>query len=316
MPFPGGRDMAVRVLYVGGLPRSGSTLTDLMLDRLPGHRGVGELFYLFRNGARHDTACSCGAAFSRCEFWTDVGKAAFGGWDEPTITEALRLQGRVDRTATIPAILAGGGTSSFRQDVASYVGMLERLYLAIGEVAPADVIVDSSKRPSLAYVLRRSAKIELSCVHVLRDPRGVAYSFGKHVELAPGTDVGAEMPRSTPRKVARRWVTVNASIAALARLGVRYLRVRYEDLSADPRGQFIRVAEFQGLRPDQVDSSFLTEGGMRVQPTHLAVGGRIRHTDGVLPIRLDEAWRDDLRARDRRLVDAVTAVSRHRYGYP
>lgn len=308
--------MAVQVLYVGGLPRSGSTLTDLMLDRLPGHCAVGELFYLFRNGAQHDTACSCGAAFSRCEFWTDVGKAAFDGWDEQTISEALRLQGRVDRTANLPAILTESGSASFRRDVAAYVGVLERLYSAIGEVAPADVIVDSSKRPSLAYLLRRSAEIELSCVHVLRDPRGVAYSFGKHVELAPGMDIGAEMPRSTARKVARRWVTVNASIAALARLGVPYLRVQYEDLAADPRGQFIRVAEFQGFRPDQVDSGFLSDDGMRVQPTHLAVGGRIRHTDGVLPIRLDEAWHDNLRARDRRLVEAVTAMSRRRYGYP
>jgi hypothetical protein len=305
----------VRVLYVGGVPRSGSTLTDLMLDRLPGHRAVGELFYLFRNGAEHDATCSCGEPFSRCEFWTDVGKVAFGGWDGRTVREMLRLQARVDRTVNIPAIVTGRGSASFRRDVSDYADRLGYLYRAIADVGPAEVIVDSSKRPSLAYILRRVPGVELSCVHVLRDPRGVAYSFSKHVALAPGSDIDLEMPRSTPLKVARRWVTVNASIAALARAGVGYLSIRYEDLVADPKAAFLQIARFQGIPPGDVDSGFLTPDGMAVQPTHIAVGGRIRHTDGVLPIRLDEAWRRRMRPADRRLVTTLTYPSRRRYGY-
>jgi hypothetical protein len=303
------------VLYVGGVPRSGSTLTDLMLDRLPGHRAVGELFYLFRNGAKHDATCSCGAPFSRCGFWTDVGKEAFGGWDERDVAEILRLQARVDRTANVPAIITGRGSASFRKDLDAYLGVLGSLYQAIAVVGQCDVIVDSSKRPSLAYLLRRLPDVDLSCVHVVRDPRGVAYSFSKHVELEPGADIDLQMPRSTPLKVARRWVTVNASIAALARAGVPYLSVRYEDMVRDPVATFERIAAFQGVAGEQVDTSFLGAEGMELRPTHIAVGGRIRHTDGVLPIRMDEAWRQQMRQADRRLVATLTYPSRRRYGY-
>ena len=98
----------------------------------------------------------------------------------------------------------------------------------------------------MAYVLRRSQDIALTCVQVVRDPRGVAYSFAKVVALAPASDAGEIMPRSTPRKVGRRWVTVNAMVRALGRLGRPRLTVRYEDLAPDPRRELRRVAELQG----------------------------------------------------------------------
>lgn len=304
----------MRVLYVGGVPRSGSTLTDLMLDRLPGHRAVGELFYLVRNGVRHNTTCSCGVPFAECGFWSDVGKAAFGGWERLDAARFLALQARVDRTVNIPAIRSGVGPWGFGHAVIGYVEFLTRIYRALDEVTGGEVIVDSSKRPSLPYLLREVPGLELRCVHVVRDPRGVAYSFGKHVDLPPGTDATTTMPRSSALTVARRWVTVNAAIAKLERRGVPYLRLRYEDLVADPPGAFGRVAAFQNLGDDHA-AEFLRDGGIVVQPTHIAVGGRVRHSDGVLPIRLDEQWRTQLPAPARRLVTVLTAPARRRYGY-
>ena len=47
-----------RVLYVGGLPRSGSTLLDLLLHQLPGHVGVGEIYYLWNDSLLHDAPCA------------------------------------------------------------------------------------------------------------------------------------------------------------------------------------------------------------------------------------------------------------------
>lgn len=305
----------MRVLYVGGVPRSGSTLTDLMLDRLPGHRAVGELFYLVRNGVRHNTACSCGVPFAECGFWSDVGKVAFGGWDRLDADRFLALQARVDRTANIAAIRRGVGSRGFGRAVTAYLEFLTRIYRALDEVTGGDVIVDSSKRPSLPYLLRRMPGMDLRCVHVVRDPRGVAYSFAKRVDLPPGTDATAQMPRSSALTVARRWVTVNAAIAELERRGVPYLRLRYEDLVADPAGGFARVAAFQDISDDHA-AEFLSDEGIVVQPTHIAVGGRVRHSGGILPIRLDEQWRTQLPASARRLVTVLTTSARRRYGYP
>src|SRR5690348_499150 len=112
----------INVLYVGGLPRSGSTLTDLVLDQLPGHVSVGELFYRFGDGLLLGTVCGCGERFSRCAFWQAVGDLAFGGWSTLRVDSVLALQRRVDRTAAIPAVVSPVKAGAFRRDLTEYAG--------------------------------------------------------------------------------------------------------------------------------------------------------------------------------------------------
>ena len=193
----------VNVLYVGGMARSGSTLTDLMLATLPGHVAVGELRYMWRNGLLHDGVCSCGATFSRCPFWVEVGTRAYGGWHNIDGQRVVELQYEVLRTQRIPLVLARR-PPAFVQALDEYTTILQALYAAIAAVAGAEVVVDSSKRGALAYVVRSMPGIRLTVAHVLRDPRGVAYSFSKTVDLPAGTDFHQEMPRVTPRRIARR----------------------------------------------------------------------------------------------------------------
>ncbi len=307
-----------RVLYVGGMPRSGSTLTDLLLHQLPGHVGVGELFYLWRNCVAHDGLCACGESFSACPFWTEVGQVAFGGWDAVDADHVMRLQARVDRTAAIPLLLSPRRPRRFGTDLAEYADLLRRLYAAVAEVSGQQVVVDSSKRPSLAYVLRTMPDIDLRVVQVVRDPRGVAFSFNKHVALPEGAALGDEMPRSSTRKVSRRWVTVNLAVAALDRCGVAVARIRYEDLVADPRTSLRRILTFTADRPGDAadaDLSWVNPEHVTVPRTHVVAAGRIRLHDGTMPLRLDEQWRADLPTRDRRLVELVTAPLRRWYGY-
>lgn len=314
MSGPSGGRAQVDVLYVGGMGRSGSTLTDLMLDSLPGHSAVGELFYLWRNGVLHDGLCACGRAFSACPFWTAVGQEAFGGWTAELAERVMRLQDLVDRTSAVPQLLAPRRSAGFQAALDEYTGVLQRLYAAIASVSGAGVVVDSSKRPSLAFVLRGMPGIRLTVAHVVRDPRGVAFSFAKHVPLPDGAALKGTQPRTGTVKVARRWVTVNALIGAVSTLTGRSVRVRYEDLVRDPLQQLGRIADAEGLGC-RVDPTVVSEQGLRVPETHVVAGGRIRLADGVLPLRLDEQWRRDMPAGARRTVSALTLPSRARYGY-
>lgn len=305
----------LRVLYVGGMPRSGSTLTDLMLHQLPGNVGVGELFYLWRNGVAHNGLCACGAAFSDCPFWGEVGRVAFGGWDTVDVDHVLALQRAVDRTSRIPLLLSPWRPRRFAARLAEYTDLLRRLYAAILTVSGQRIVVDSSKRPSMAWVLRGMTDVDLRVVHVVRDPRGVAFSFNKHVALPAGAALKGEMPRSTTRKVGRRWVTVNAMVGALRRAGVPVLRVRYEDLVAQPERELHRVLELAGEDASCAALRHVTEDGITVPRTHVVAGGRIRLLEGTVPLRLDEQWRQDMPVRSRRLVELITARARRRYGY-
>lgn len=315
-PTAGQADLAtapVKLLYVGGMPRSGSTLTDLMLDSLPGHVAVGELFYLWRNGLVHDGLCACGQRFSGCPFWHAVGEQAFGGWRREDGERVLRLQAEVDRTACVPLVLAGR-PSGFARALQDYRDVLQRLYSAIADVSGARVVVDSSKRGSLAFVLRSMPGIDLTVAHVVRDPRGVAHSFSKRVPLPAGVDLAEEMPRTPPRKVARRWLTVNALVGSLQPLGVPLVRVRYEDLVNNPLRELRRIAAAEG-EPALERLDALDDRGLQVPDTHVVAGGRIRLAEGVLPLRLDDAWRREIDPAARRLVSGLTWPLRAAYGY-
>ena len=63
-----------RVLYLGGLGRSGTTLVERLLGELPNVCALGEVVHLWQRDIVDDERCGCGESFSRCAFWTAVGK--------------------------------------------------------------------------------------------------------------------------------------------------------------------------------------------------------------------------------------------------
>ena len=302
-----------RVIYVGGVIRSGSTLLDRMLGELPGHVAVGELCYIWQHSVLLDRGCGCGEAFSACPFWTAVGDAAFGGWSAVDIDDVVALQQSLDTTRDIPMLVAPRISRGFDARLARYADVLSRLYAGIAEVAGARVVVDSSKHAGPAYVLRQT-DVDLRVLHLVRDPRGVAYSLRKEVRR-PEHDREEFMSVWPARTVARRWVTTNVLISGLRRLGIPVARMRYEDLVADPRVELGRVAAEldEPLAPQDLD--FIRDGAVRLPPAHTLDGNPMRYSTGPVQLRPDDAWRTSLTDSDRRVVETITLPLRRHYGY-
>src|SRR2546430_17108956 len=85
-------EMVTRVLYIGGLGRSGTTLLERLLGELPGACALGEVVHLWDRDVRDDERCACGRPFSGCDFWRAVGERAFGGWDRVDVGPGLALR--------------------------------------------------------------------------------------------------------------------------------------------------------------------------------------------------------------------------------
>jgi len=191
----------VRVLFLGGLGRSGTTLLERVLGELPGVCPLGEVVHLWQRDVRDDERCGCGVRFSRCAFWRAVGAEAFGGWPNLDVEKVLTLQRTVERTRHIPRLAAPRLTARRRALVTGYADHYARLYRAAAAVSGARVLVDSSKHGALAYCLRWADDVDLRVVHVVRDSRGVAYSWTKRI-VRPESDTAAEMTRYTPGRSA------------------------------------------------------------------------------------------------------------------
>ena len=299
--------MSVRVLFVGGLGRSGSTVLDLLLGDVPGVAAIGEVRHLWERGLRDNSLCACGEPFHDCPFWQRVGEAAFGGWQTLDPEATIAAARAVDRHRQLPA--TAGPVAGRRPDLERYGGLLERLFSAVARVADARLVVDSSKDPPHGFVLRRVSGIDLRAAHMVRDPRGVAYSWAKSVRRPDAPD-GALMTRTSVARTALMWIDANMLVELLARRHVPTVRVRYEDLVADPGGQVRRVLHGAGLEP-----AALPDGG-RPTVQHAIAGNPVRFTGRPVSLVLDDEWRSAMPVRDRRIATALTSPMLWRYGYP
>ncbi|GIF52815.1 sulfotransferase family protein [Asanoa ferruginea] len=304
-----------RLLFVGGLGRSGTTLVERLLGELPGVCALGEVVHLWQRDIRSDERCGCGTRFSACAFWERVGQLAFGGWDNVDVYRVLALQAAVERTRHIPRLASPRLPDDYREQVQEYAGYYAAVYRAAAEVTGASVLVDSSKHSALAHCLRWAPDLDLRVAHVVRDPRGVAHSWTK-VVARPETDGESEMTRYSPGRSALLWNAHNAAFGLLARRGVPLLRVRYEQFVADPRAGLGALAGFAGLSLGASDLDFLTESHADLTVGHSAAGNPMRFSVGRIPLRRDDGWLRGLPATDRRLVGAVCAPLLRAYGYP
>ena len=310
----------VRVLYVGGLGRSGSTLVERLAGQLPGACAVGELVHLWDRGITEGERCGCGAPFGHCPFWEQVGKTAFGGWDQKGEVDPGRiaaLRARVDRNRHIPALARHKVQAGLRPALQEYTSYYARLYAAIAEASGCELVIDSSKHPSLAHCLRWQDGVELRVLHLVRDSRAVAYSWSRQVRR-PDTDRESYMTRYSPAMSAAQWNGQNAAFHLLARLDCPVMRLRYEDVTGAPEATVDRIAGFAAL-PEPADCSFLgTEDGARwaeLDPVHSVSGNPMRFAAGRIPIKLDEQWRTDMPPAQRRAVTALTLPLLAGYGY-
>jgi Sulfotransferase family len=304
-----------RVIFLAGLGRSGTTLLERALAELPGVQTLGEVNHLWRRSLIENEPCGCGEAFSRCRFWHAVGAQAFGGWDTVDVTAIEAAQEQAMRLRHIASLALG------RRAVASAASVIaehhRRVYDAASAVAGASVVVDSSKHPALAHVLRREPGIDLRVVHVVRDSRGVAYSWTKQVERPEGRASGSErwMTRYSPAASSLLWLSHNWATAMLRSLGTPVMLVRYESFVEEPERTLAAIAQFAGLELADSAFDFIEHGTIRLQPAHTASGNPLRFASGQLEIRADEAWRSRLARRDRLLVSALTYPQLAHYGF-
>ena len=299
----------VRVLYVAGSGRSGSTIVDNVLGQVDGVVSVGEVRFLWERGVLGDRLCGCGDPFSACRFWQPV-MASVGEVDARRVTDLLA---RGTRARHVPWLVrARREPGLVTERLGELPEVLGRVYAAIAAHAGARVIVDSSKLPPYGELLRHVPGVDVSHVHLVRDPRATAYSWSRAKPL-PARD-GGMMQRQSAAKSAALWTLWNGVAEGLWRGDDdRYLRVRYEDVIANPRPAMARMLALVDEPADALP--FVSDHEVSLQPSHGVAGNPSRFTTGVVALRADTEWREQMRARDRAIVGAISWPLLLRHGY-
>ena len=268
---------------------------------------VGELRYLWQRGLVEGRLCGCGQPVPQCEFWRRVLDSTGG---TPTTRMVELLHGLERSDEVLQAFRRHPVARASLREAADELG---RLYGAIAKTSGARIIVDSSKPPTWGHLIRMTHAVDLYVLHIVRDPRACAFSQ-QRLKIAADRPDGALMRRQPPWKAALTWDLWNLAADHLAREDPsRYLQVRYEDLAAAPHEWLAKIGDLVGLG-DERSTADASGGGVELPVSHTVAGNPIRLDRRVI-VRPDTEWTTEMRPRDRRTVEILTAPVALRYRY-
>ncbi len=306
----------VKVLYIAGEGRSGSTLLGRMLGEIPEFVMCGETIVLWSNNwgiSPLQDACACGARLDDCELWGAVLK-------ETELTDTSREK------------IVRASTSIFqRRQISSLIEVLfpgkgivpEKIlstkivefYQSIARQTGSGIVVDTSKTATLPLILCRLDEIDLRVVQLVRDSRGVAFSWTKKVVRTGVGKSSVSMRQFSPIHSAIRWTLSHFIIPKLDKRGCPVLRIRYEDLVAQPRETLKEILDFSGEIPSFESLDFVTSNAVRLEPGHSLLGNPNRTERGWIPLRMDDAWRTQMPTFSKLVTTALSFPLLLRFGY-
>lgn len=296
--------MLDRVIFVVGYGRSGSTLLDMVLGAHPDIFGAGEMATICRHVWPNDEYCACHQRVQSCSLWS----GAVAEWQQSGVDIAAhrRLQERIEPILSPQRILGGDALRAYREQTLA-------LYRIVARRTGRRVLLDSSKSPGRAMALAGSG-VDLRLIHLVRDPRAVAHSMSKPMQIDTEAGVQKTLRAHPVARTALRWSFVNAGAerAMQSIPGGHGLRLRYEDMVADPIGALDRVGTAVGTDLAPLGRA-IAEGGA-IAADHQVAGSRIRMT-GAMRLNPDMGWKDKMSDAAQAGVSRLCRGRMRRYGY-
>jgi sulfotransferase family protein len=298
-----------KIIFIGGAGRSGSTLLDMLIGQMDGFCSTGEVRFIWDRCFGQNQLCGCGKPFKECDFWVEVVKEAFGGFegiDHARIEELRRpAESRVSNEVN--------GTSKHLAPYREYFDACSTLYGAIHKVSRCEFIVDSSKNIVHGFILSNIREIDLFTVHLIRDSRAVAYSWRRE-KIRP--EIHWEKKFMAQRgilKSASRWNSLQMLAQKLRRTSQGYTLLRYEDLVRMPEGSLSKLFADLGIERPSLD--FLDGLHANLKTSHTVSGNPVRFTNKEIKIQPDMQWQHAMARHQKWLVTLITWPLLLKYGY-
>lgn len=308
----------VKVVFILGFPRSGSTLLGNILGQLDGWFFTGELRELWRRRQIERARCGCGRPTRNCLLWRSVTEGTEPGTPGRVRgdAEVVALQERTLRWGGARYALAGRRPElGHDPSCDAYLQTLAETYRSVARVAGARVVVDSSKWPADGAMAEFASGVQPWFVHLVRDPRGVVHSRQRARERRRDADAHPRPVLSSLRPLwlaydATGWSALNltARHAPWRPAPPRWIELAYEDLVRQPEQTLRRLLDQLG--EGECALPFVAPGTVRLAANHAVAGNRNRLASGDVAVTADESWRQGLRPWEQRLVGVLSRPAR------
>jgi len=301
----------MRLVFVAGWMRSGTTVLAELVGSCPGALAVGELTTMWPTLER-DEPCSCGEPVRSCPVWGAVAVAVaerhdVGPGRGTSYTEVDELVSRVLRMKRLPELwrLRARRPQDLPADVRRLVEVVGTVLQVVTETTGARPLVDSSKRPTALLLFSLIPGVQVTPLHLVRDPRAVAFSESRQREWA-GVRAALAPPSRSILRSAVAWAVTTVLSHLVGRRFPGYQLLRYEKLAARPRETMAEVASGLGLPAPPFESA----DSLTLAPSHVVNGNPSRFGGRSRTVAADERWRSELPRSERLAVGVITAPVR------
>jgi hypothetical protein len=301
----------VKVLFIAGPGRSGSTLLDMLLGQINGFFSTGELRFIWSRGFEQNQLCGCGKPFRECEFWTEVVKEAFGRYEAVDYARIEKLREPAGRR--VFKWLSFKSKPEQLTPYKEYFDACRNIYQAVHKISGCEFIIDSSKKTAHGFILANIPQISLFTVHLIRDSRAVAFSW-RRAKVRP--EIYWEQKFMAQRKIissAIRWDFTHTLVEKLQHSSNHHALLKYEDLVKNPKRSLLGLLTDLGIEQRTLD--FIDGFHANLRTSHTVSGNPVRFTNKEIKIKPDVEWQSAMANRHKWLVTLMTWPLLLKYGY-
>lgn len=307
----------MKLVYVLAQSHTGSTLLDSILGEHRDFQSTGEFrhfpWQLFRTleklgTVEDESACSCGEDFRNCSLWSQVIKVhsaqkGINIADDPYLLnvnffnlKSYRERGGERRnfydrmqSRLVREIMENGGSLKLViwlfPSVKLWLSNLWDLYSTISQVSDSKFVVDSSKDPTQALLLKKFRPTEVHIVFLHRSVEGIVASAKRRAKKK-GYDFSLDMVLKQKQAFESKVLRYKDIISDGA-----FTDVNYEDLVKDPGSFLDNLANKLGVASNisKADSIFYIEPAK----SHIVAGNPMRYRGKQL-VRYDDRWKKEL----------------------
>lgn len=259
----------LKLIYIAGPGRCGSTLLARLLGEVNGFVNVGEALKWFFDTKRMglERPCACGNPVYECPFWSKVAPFTQNSPEQQFATDAIRIR-------FLPLLMMPFKTPAFQKKWDGLLTSVRQLLINVQNESGDRVIVDSSKNAANAYVASQIPGVEVYIIHLVRDSRGMVSSW-----IKPKGDLKA-FPVYKP---IFWWLSYNLSAGWIKPWAKKYLFVRYEDFVASPQEYLAKILDWADESNAQIQ---FTEGErVNLGMQHMVGSNPDRETVGSVQIK-------------------------------
>ena len=229
-----------------------------------------------------DKNCSCGKKLDQCEFWGEIIKKL--NIDRGNLKETQFICNDKESHKNILYLLI------FKSQEEKYLQIQETFFDSISICYPKQVFLDSSKYIARYLLLKKSSKLDLKGIYVVRDVRGVINSFKKKVQ--------------TPKNVFQSilyYMAINFFGELIYLLDKNVVKVKYEDLLTDPSQTLNKIYLHSFEKASSIKD--LPEG---FKMPHIVGGNRMKIKRSI-KINADIEWKTNI-PRAKQIVYYILAL--------